>query len=128
MAKKVIETHSEFWNKKRELTIPKIGTFGQDFLVYALLLLAVMLLLGFIPFIGNMNPLYRWVVIPFGISWLLDRNLVDGKSPIGFMRSTFYYIGAIISGKTYIKYKSYKKKLDSYSVNGKLTVRIYEGG
>jgi len=130
MAKKIVRTRGTFWNMKREVTIPKIGTFGQDYLVYSVLLLLLMLVLGFIPFIGNMGAFYRWLLIPFGGAWLLDRKLVDGKSPVGFIKSSISYVGTVLKGRKVIKYKIYKK-LDNYSVKGTLTIREvneYEGG
>lgn len=130
MAKKVARTRGRFWKKKREITIPKLGTFGQDFLIYSIILLFVMLVLGKFPIIDNMHIFIRWLLIPFGGAWVLDRNLVDGKSPIGFLKSSFSYTASVLKGRKIIKYKTYKK-LDNYSVDGKLTVREvneYEGG
>lgn len=125
MAKRVIQTHATFWTKKREITIPIIGTFGQDYAVYSVILIAVMFMLGFIPFIKNMGFVLRWMIIPLGLAWILDRQLVDGKSPVGFIRSSLTYLTSMIFGNTYIKYRKYKK-LENYSVKGRLTLRKYE--
>lgn len=90
-----LRTYRQVWSTERviyqieRVRLPFPVTFRQAGVFGAAL--AAMLLLSRIPLVGAVPGLARYVLVPFGITWFLTRQRLDGKPPLAWLLTMAKY-------------------------------------
>ena len=74
-----------------DFVLPFPVTLSQmSWLVVSLLTIAMLSKIP--PIVLITNPLLKFVALPAGITWFMSQKALDGKKPIGFLKSVIMYI------------------------------------
>ena len=114
----LLKSYSKVWKIERILynlggwNLP--SPLALNTLIYWVGFAILMKFVGMLPLIGQISPMYRYLLIPGALAWFFNNKLLDGKNPFAFMRSILIHIfvittkGHIISKFRYIKPKNTK--------------------
>lgn len=128
---KVLKSYSKVWRIERMFY--EIGGVNLPFpvafnaLIYYIVFVFLIYVLRGVVIINKIPPLYKYLFIPGGLAYLFNSKLLDGKNPIGFLKSILiHYYVIFFKGSKVVRYKYIKARKEKAKYTNKISYRILE--
>lgn len=127
---KILRSYSKVWKIERvfyqfgEWNLP--NPIALNTVIYFTVFFFLMFFLSKIQIIGNISGIYRYAVIPGVLAWTCNNKMLDGKNPLGFIKSILMHcVGNWFVGSRLNRYKYIKSK-DKARYTTRITYRTIE--
>lgn len=122
-----IYSYSKVWKIEKKIyaiqnIVLPVPIAPYSILYFVLTLLIFTLLSNFLPFLKHVPFVFRFLVIPFGITTFLEKIKFDGKSPIKYLFDYIKYL--LFERYTYIERFNERSIVEEkYKINWKCSMR-----
>jgi len=119
---KKVRSYTSIWTVEKviyavnDLKLPFAVTYSQ--MMWFVLSFVIVIMLGAVPPLVFIEGAFlKYLGIPLGFTWFMNKKTFDGKKPIGFLRSAITYV---LRGKR--TYVGRKIKLSKVKVSEHITI------